>query len=128
MEPRDFLFYGKTIKVQKPLTEHLALFPATKKNTSDQCNPPNLVLSQKNEAKGLGAALCRGQAAKQAQDNTLAIYLEQRGANEYRGITSRSDERAHWDNTKNFRARKQVNHGDLFALVRGIRAQGYGDF
>jgi hypothetical protein len=128
MEPWDFVFYGKSIKAKRPYKRDLSLFPATKKNTSDQFNPPNLILSQKDEGKGLGAALYRGQATKQAQDNTLAIYLEQRGANEYRGITSRSDERAHWDNTKNFRARKQVNHGDLFALVRGIRAQGYGDF
>jgi hypothetical protein len=59
METWDFIFYGETIKAQKPVKGQLRLFPATKKSTSDLSKPPKPITSRKGEDMGLVAALYR---------------------------------------------------------------------
>jgi len=59
METRDFIFYGETIKAHKLFKGHLCQLPAIKKRTSDLSKPPKPIKSQKDETKGLVAALHR---------------------------------------------------------------------
>ncbi len=79
METWDFIFYGESIKAQRPYKGHLCLFPAKKKDNPDLSIPPKPIKSRKGENKGLVAALYRASNQASPSECTSKMFASKGG-------------------------------------------------